>query len=841
MKRIAIITLLVVGHLMIKVAASEWTLMGEAKTTSDTQIQSARYTLDLARLTQHKLASGLQINVPTPDGTLLSFQLTENNLLPISIKQRYPALRAYDGVSLDGSSQGKFTFSHGQFNAMFQYDGKWVYIDPHGMDEGYKVYFRQPRPRVFSDAIKQTYLYQQPTANASPRLSKGQTTDIRTFRLAVSATGEYTNFHEGKDNAVAEVAVAINRVNQIYNRDLGVNFTLIDNYDQLIFDDPDTDPFNNDVDDGELNIEVTNNAVGSDSYDIGHVFNTAPGGLAALASVCTSFKADGITGLSNPVNDAFYVDYVAHEIGHQMGANHSFNGTSGGCEGNRASAWAYEPGSGATIMSYAALCAGENIEDNFPDASTYDYFHISSVVQIRDTLESASCGTTSVSSNVPPVVDAGPDYTLPANTPFELRGIASDADGDSLQFSWEQYDLGTETASASDVSTDDGSRPIIRNYALSASPNRTVPKIDDLLSGTSTFGEILPATTRRLTFRFVARDGQGALSFDETQLLISDTGSAFSITSPNTGTFVANSISTVFWETAGTNMAPINCANVDILFSADGGYTFPLTLVAATENDGSEDIIWPDTATDKVRLKVACTNNLFFDVSDANLAVAIEAITAPVISGQRELTVDEDTAISIVKQDLTISAGDTDDLTLTVSDGDNYTVNNNTITPNNNFSGALSASVTATNSAGTSPPFLLLIDVRPVNDAPVINGVATNLSINNTQTLTLSLNNINYTDVDGDSVTLVVLAGENYSFNGLTITPNSGFTGTLNVNFEISDGELSDASSINIAVTAPPVPPTTPSSSGGGGSSPVSVLFILSIFALCRTRLEKVQ
>ena len=272
-----------------------------------------------------------------------------------------------------------------------------------------------------------------------------------TYRLAVSATPEYVTAVQGigtpLDDAMAEIVTAINRVNQIYERDLGIRLVLIAN-NNLLIDDMDVNGFSNNDQFALLseNQVWVDNTIGIANYDIGHIFSTSNGGVAVLASVCdnsTSLAladqgtaAMGVTGLPNPTGDLFYIDFVAHEIGHQFGANHSFNGTTGSCgTGSRNASTAFEPGSGSTIMAYAGICDLEDIQPN-SDAT----FHAGSMSEIHNfTIAGGACnGTLNASNPTDPDASAGIDRTIPVGTPFMLQGTGTDIDlpADTLSYQW---------------------------------------------------------------------------------------------------------------------------------------------------------------------------------------------------------------------------------------------------------------------------------------------------------------------------------------------------------------------------------------------------------------------
>ena len=296
-----------------------------------------------------------------------------------------------------------------------------------------------------------------------PSINTTTGTTKRNYRAAVAANHNYVTAISGSstptvESGLAAVVLAVNRVNEVYENNLAIHLTLVANNDLLIFPDAGTDPYQNGTGAINQNTGIINGLIGNANYDIGHVFTTGSGGVAGLGVVCnTNQKGRGTTGLSNPASlqsDIFYIDYVAHEMGHQFGGNHTFNNS---CSGNRASSAAYEPGSGSTIMAYAGICSPNLQSHSDP------YFHAESLREIGN-FTNASGGSCSVNEpNHPAVTIAAlSNYIIPASTPFYLGGSASNAaPGSSLTFGWEQYDLGAATSGGS-LANDPGNGPIIR-------------------------------------------------------------------------------------------------------------------------------------------------------------------------------------------------------------------------------------------------------------------------------------------------------------------------------------------------------------------------------------------
>ncbi|MCX6018040.1 MAG: M12 family metallo-peptidase, partial [Chloroflexi bacterium] len=583
------------------------------------------------------------ILLPMPDGGARSYRFSDSSVMAPGLAERYPTIRAYEGQGIEDPSESlRFEWTPSGFRAMIlsPVTGA-VMIDPlqRGDVTHYMSYYRSDHVKKLGqetwtcgvgdgDVLEKNLRMELSSIGALA--SSG--TELRTYRLALAATGEYAQYHKGsattdadqRTNVLAAMVTTMNRVNGIFRTEAGITMQLITTTDKLIYLDGSSDPYTNNVGSTMLGQNQTNvdSVIGSVNYDVGHVFSTGGGGIASLNAPCNaSRKAKGVTGLSAPIGDAFDVDYVAHEMGHQFGANHTFNSVSGACNGNRSTSSAYEPGSGTTIMAYAGICSPENLQNN-----SDPYFHTRSfdeMIAFTVNGNGNSCAAITSTNNHAPVVEAGAAYTIPARTPFVLTGAASDVDGDALTYQWQEYDLGTSSNSAATMTADDGTRPLFRVFNPTGSPLRYFRKITSTLTGVSSYGESLPTTSRMMNFRLIVRDGQSGVAYDSTTVRTIDSGTTFAVTTPVTGaTWTAGEAGLVEWNVAGTTDAPISCASVDVLLSNDGGYSWPFVLKRATPNDGSQSVMVIGSATSQARIKVACSENIFFAASPADFAVA---------------------------------------------------------------------------------------------------------------------------------------------------------------------------------------------------------------------------
>jgi hypothetical protein len=595
-------------------------------------------------------AAPVQLALPMPQGGFQHFAVEVSPVMAPALAAQFPDIQTYRGRGIDEpTATVRLGLSAGGFHAVVLSAADTVYITHLGAAGSplYVSYLASDYPKnaTFAcDVRDDEHAVGDAAAGAAASLRDelaGLRTvlaagpDLRSYRLAVAATGEYSAVaiaNAGLVNSTDSEKVAavmgtivtrVNMVNAIYEREVSIHFDLVADNAKLVYLNPDTDPYTNNRMDLMLgqNRDNLDAVIGSTNYDAGHALGTAGGGIAYIGVACSTYKGGGVSG-AGPADNPYTVMVTAHELGHQFGAYHTFNANSGACGGgNRSAANAYEPGSGSTIMSYSGLCGAEQ---NLP--GYFSTFHVTSFGQIYDysrNRNGSTCGTATPTGNQAPVVDAGPDYTIPARTPFVLSGTASDPDGQPLTYSWQQVDVlsapYTGTATLQQAMTDLGSGALYRIYEFApGGASRSFPALANVLSGTVALGEVNPTTNRTLNFRLFARDNQvigGGANYDSVRLTVLDTGSAFSVAAPAVGTaWPAGLLRFVQWNAANTSAAPIACSLVDILLSSDGGATFS-TVLAATANDGSELVPAPAAPTEHARVLVRCAGNIFYNVS----------------------------------------------------------------------------------------------------------------------------------------------------------------------------------------------------------------------------------
>jgi len=617
------------------------------------------------RFSQASLDHKNYISLPMPNGQLEKFKVFKSPIMQAQLAVEFPNIRTYTAVGIDDPmAVAKIDISPNGFHAMIISPGKSsVFINPIDLEGEEYISFDKkdfPLDQGIVCSIENVSSFLEPNIGSS-QIPLGDC-DFREYRLALACTGEYAQYHDDGDNsngditddAMAAMVTSMNRVNGIYERDMGLTMILIANNSLLIYTNANTDPYtnNNGVAMLSENQSNVNSVIGSSNYDIGHVFSTGGGGVASLQSPCSNnLKARGVTGRGAPVGDPFDVDYVAHEMGHQFGGNHTFNNS---CGGNRNTSTAYEPGSGSTIMAYAGICA-PNVQSN-----SDDHFHGISLEEMSNFVTNGgNCAAIISTANDPPTANAGSDYSIPVSTPFELTGSATDPNGDSVSYCWEQMD--NEIATMPPVSTStDG--PNFRSFSPTTNPVRVFPRLSLILGGGSDDFEILPSVTRTMNFRLSVRDnnnGYGCSAYDEMVITTNASAGPFLINYPNLEEdWDVGDNKTITWDVANTTASPVSCSNVDILLSTDGGLNFTTTLASNIPNDGSHNITVPNVASSLCRIKIKCSDNIFFDINDANITIGVTISCATFTSSDVPVAISS-TGTPTVTSDLNISIGET--------------------------------------------------------------------------------------------------------------------------------------------------------------------------------------
>ena len=583
--------------------------------------------------------SPLVITLPTPEGNFSEYYIYENSVISPEVRDLY-TIKTYKGYSKKSPHiKIRCDLSAVGFHA-FIYNGKKSFvIEPNmkGNSTTHIIYFKD---KISNTPIK-CGVEQQDRHHGDHEdlnLNLRAPSSLRTFKLAYVASGEYSQQYGGipynATNVLNSLASAVNLVNPIYERDLGVSFTLVTTT-ALVFPDPTTDPF--DLSDQNALIDQNhiecNNALGSANYDIGHLLVWAnTGGLAAAGVVCwDTNKGKGFSG-ADASFVTLIVDYSCHEIGHQFNASHNF--VSHECQ-TSSNSFRFEPGEGSSIMSYAGVCGAPASYQN----SSNQYFHSASInvmnTYIADTPEQCQVSTTPGSGNsADPVSAAQADITIPKETPFILVGSATDANDsqNQLTYLWEQND-GNGVATSGSPSCMSTNQPLFR-YRNPASDNfRIFPEMNEVLGGNNSGvdWEKLPCVARSINFNLIARDNNtnwGRTGNDQMLVTVANTG-PFAVIAPNGGeTWNEGTTQTVSWSENGTSA---HCANVDILLSTDNGSTFTVVASAIT-NDGSQAITVPSSLSTTARILIQCSTggnfksaSTFFDASNAvfNIEVAL--------------------------------------------------------------------------------------------------------------------------------------------------------------------------------------------------------------------------
>ena len=575
-------------------------------------------------------AEAVTLPLPYPDGTLHRFALTRVPVLAPALAAKYPEIQTYAGRALDEADPTAIvrleTMPAGVHATIITAAGTWL-IEADAAVPGRYRSFAQPTPPLDCQTVEPAGTGQKLLGGTPQAAPAPYGTQLRTLRLALATTGEYAQRFGGGTVAgtLGTLATIVSSLNAVYERDFALRLELIATNNLIIFLDGATDPYDATSALTLLNgnVAALNAVAGLGTFDIGHVISSLSSGgysgVAGVGVVCGSQRARASSTASSV---GLMTTVLRHEIGHQLGSGHTFNGDMGNCgNNNRSSTLAYEPGAGNTIMSYSGRCNPDNV------GSGIVFFHGASIGAIMPRL---TCGSPTTTGNrVPVITSITPStYTIPQGTPFALAASATDADGDALTYSWEGLDRGIAGPyQLATAATDPNAPPLFRSFAPVAGGTRTFPQLSAILNNSNPLsnGEILPLVARPLNFRLTVRDnhaGGGAVTSANVALTVAGTG-PFRVTAP-AAAFSARPLSpyTVTWDVAGSDVAPIGAPNVQILFSSDGGQNFNTVLLASTPNDGSQQVMLPNVLTTRGRLKIQPLNNVFFALNSANFTLS---------------------------------------------------------------------------------------------------------------------------------------------------------------------------------------------------------------------------
>ncbi len=586
--------------------------------------------------------STLVIPFPNAKGVLQNYKIYEASVMEPELAEKHQEIQSYVGQGIDDPTASiHFTTTIFGLHTMTLSGNGTFYIDPYTKDlQNYIVYDKSDltSKRTFECLSR----HSEETPKRPESLNQIMASDgrFRTYRLAMACTFEYATFHinaanlgagnetQKKGAVLAAMNVTVSRMNSAYERDMSLRLVLVANNTNIIYV-TSADPFNNNNPNTLINQSQSTitSVIGTANFDIGHTVSTGGGGLASPGVCVPNLKASGITGSPSPVGDPFDIDYVAHEVGHQFGANHTFNGDGENCVSTPANqatinlSTAVEPGSGSTIMAYAGICSPVNVQSN-----SDSYFHAVSIAEMVSFIATYTCVPGTPNNNAAPAIAAITNYTIPKGTPFALTGNATDADGDALTYCWEQVDTGTNRANPSATTT--GRNPNFRSFSPSTSPTRYFPSLSEVLNNnlTSTW-EVIPNVARTMAFALTVRDNKspngGQTSRQNMTVTTNAATGPFNVTSQNTDniSWTQGSTQTITWNIAGTNAAPINTANVKISLSTDGGLTYPTVLTASTPNDGNENITVPNVAAPFCRIKIEAIGNIYYAINTKTFAI----------------------------------------------------------------------------------------------------------------------------------------------------------------------------------------------------------------------------
>lgn len=587
------------------------------------------------------------ISVPTLGGKIEKFAVYSLPVVVQSLADKYQ-LGSYVGTGVDDPEKYiRFSVAPNDFQSMIIKNGVYEFVESQNKEK--TVYGVHPKTNKTSGANSSWLcestepalskkqidkLASESTfANDSKDFSKSSDQKYRTMRLAMSVNGEYTQYFGGTvAGALTAINATLTRCNGVFENDFALHLILQD-FPQLIYTNAATDPYTT-MSSWNLQLQQTlTNTIGNSAYDIGHMFGASGGGgnAGCIGCVCVNpasssslAKGAGITSPADgiPQGDNFDIDYVAHEMGHQLGANHTFSHSLEGTGQN------VEPGSGSSIMGYAGITGATDLQDH-----SDPYFHINSIIQVQNNLTTKTCDIETPITNQPPTIVAMANVTIPKSTAFVLTAQASDPEGNPITYGWEQTDSATTPTTIANLGNNTNG-PTFRSWNPTTSPTRYFPKLETVLAGnlkSTTDWEAVSTVARTTNFKVTVRDNNPDVAQQQTQYatqrVIVGAAGPFKITSSK----VYNNATGAFtWDPVGTTAAPYNVTDVKIDYTTDNGASWTV-LAESTPNDGTEEISFSSFPTNTVlTVRVSAIGNVFYAASKVTVSAMVNCDgTAP--------------------------------------------------------------------------------------------------------------------------------------------------------------------------------------------------------------------
>lgn len=590
---------------------------------------------------ESNIENGIPLSIPDPNGVFTTYHFFKNNILSDKTASEYPGIFTLTGYSTVHKDHFVNIVIHdSKISGIILKNGSPMIELKTSENAGYFSAYAEGKP---FQCLTQQGNFRPPSSSGIRSASNGAT--LKNYTIGIVITDEFEAANGGGGAAVSAAVSVVGQMSAIYKRDMAIEFTADIRPETATFNvNPNLwgAPYGGQVVAAYFNVN---------EYDLGQVFhfsgaNTGWAGVAG-GLVCENLNSPPSKARSwSQGQDLSYsfVSTVIHEVAHMLNVSHTYNSNdSGFCNSQRVNATAFEPGAGISLMAYPGVCPFPGVGQNLTDASgnvfyaTLPFFHVASLEQMVTYANGSgnSCASGTASGNTPPVANANPcnasTPTIPANTPFELIGSATDANNDNLTYSWEQVDAGPPHGGPG-AACGSTTGPIFRVYEPTTSPVRYFPSLTYILNNANvpplaSIGECLPTVSRNLNFKLSVRDNNsagGGIHCSQITVAVNASVGPLAVTAPNTAvTWAAGSSQTVTWS--GSNTSSI-CGTVNIKLSIDGGDSYPFTLAAATPNDGTQTLILPsnipNTTTARIRVESSCWDCVkFFDVSNVNFTV----------------------------------------------------------------------------------------------------------------------------------------------------------------------------------------------------------------------------